>query len=164
MVAPGTRHRAPGIIQAPARHLASLKLLRHDNGAHWGASAVSRRRKPNWRCQQAWSQAQVPSQVLPIDMATHRNASTSHLATAAVRGTGTGNLLWGVAAIWTWPGRAAGSRSCAISNWNLSFMWPEARVVGRVSEVIAWKPNLEPVSVQGTRNGVYLRSLQRLRF
>lgn len=86
--------------------------------------------------------AQVPSQVLPIDMAAHRIASHHghrsihfHLATA-VRASSAAQtqtqaqaeaICWGA---WLQFGHGCtGSRSCAISNWNLSFMWPEARVV-----------------------------------
>lgn len=135
MVAPGiASHRATSHLQASSWN-------RHHNG-DWGTLALRlcRAGAPNWRCQQA----DIGSG--SVSSAANWHGSTSHhghrgihfhLATA-VRASSAARdhahahaqaqaICWRA---WLQFGHGCtGSRSCAISNWNLSFMWPEARVV-----------------------------------
>lgn len=141
MVAPGIRHQASGIASASLEPGTGITM---GIGAHWRFGSVAPAHQIEGVSRLIL--AQVPSQVLPIDMAAHRIASHHghrsihfHLATA-VRASSAAQtqaqvqaqaqaeaICWGA---WLQFGHGCtGSRSCAISNWNLSFMWPEARVV-----------------------------------
>lgn len=133
MVAPGTWHHRS--LQASS--CCCCCRWSGTTMGHIGATLAVSRRRRKLKVSAGWSQAQVPSQVLPIDMASYPLSSRNCCACLALgrrdadAGTGTGSGAQAICSgAWLQfgHGHGTGSRSCAISNWNLSFMWPEARV------------------------------------
>lgn len=136
-----TWHQAPGI----ASHLqaSSLGPASQWGLGHIGASAVSRRRtklkvSAGWSwlrfrlkcCQLTWQHiaSHHGHRSIHFHLATAVRASSAAQTQAQVQAQAQAEAIcWGA---WLQFGHGCtGSRSCAISNWNLSFMWPEARVV-----------------------------------
>lgn len=147
MVAPGIASHRITSSHRICKPRAGTGIITMGIGAHWRFGCVAPAHQIEGVSRLIL--AQVPSQVLPIDMAahlipSHRIASHHghrsihfHLATAVRASTAAQAhahaqaqaqaICWGA---WLQFGHGCtGSRSCAISNWNLSFMWPEARVV-----------------------------------